>query len=138
MSEFTRLVPKKEWKRRYNQINEFEELLAENGTRIIKCFLHISKETQRARLQERIDIPEKNWKFNPGDLAERKLWSEYQEAYEDALAKCNTDVAPWYIIPSDRKWYRNLVISQLLKKVLIEMDPHYPEPEKDFSGIVVE
>ena len=132
------LVPKKQWKDRYEQINEFERLLSANGTKIVKCFLHISKETQRARLQERIDLPEKHWKFNPGDLDERKLWHDYQDAYQDAISNCNTDHAPWHIIPSDKKWYRNLVISQLLKRVLTEMDPQYPEAEEDFRGIVVE
>ena len=132
------LVPKKQWKSRYEQINEFENLLAANGTKIVKCFLHISKETQRARLQERVDLPEKHWKFNPGDLEERKLWSDYQDAYTDAISKCNTEHAPWHIIPSDKKWYRNLVISQLLKRTLTEMDPQYPAAEEDFRGIVVE
>jgi len=130
--------PKEQWSQRYQQINDFEKLLAANGTKIIKCFLHISKETQRQRLQERVDLPEKHWKFNPGDLKERKLWSDYQSAYQDALSKCNTDHAPWHIVPSDKKWYRNLVISQLLKNVLGEMNPQYPESEEDFRGIVVQ
>jgi len=132
------LVPKSVWSQRYELINDWEKLLTASGTTVVKCFLHISKETQRLRLQERIDIPEKNWKFNPGDLAERKLWSDYQEAYEAALAKCNTDHAPWHIIPSDKKWYRNLVISQLLKSVLEELDPQYPDAEGDWSGMVVD
>ena len=132
------LVPEKQWQMRYERINEFERLLAESGTRVMKCFLHISKETQRKRLQERVDVPEKHWKFNPGDLAERKLWSEYQNAYEDAISRCNTKTARWHIIPSDKKWYRNLVISQLLKRVLFEMNPQFPEAEEDFHGIVVE
>ena len=131
------LVPKDTWSQRYEQINDFEKLLAANGTKVIKCFLHISKETQRERLQERVDLPEKHWKFNPNDLKERERWSDYQKAYEDALTKCNTEHAPWYIVPSDRKWYRNLVISQLLKSVLTEMDPQYPDAEEDFRGIVV-
>jgi PPK2 family polyphosphate:nucleotide phosphotransferase len=132
------LVPESVWKTRYETINDFEKLLSDTGTRVVKCFLHISKETQRERLQERVDVPEKNWKFNPGDLAERKLWSQYQSAYEDALAKCNTDHSPWHITPSDKKWYRNLVISQLLKSVLEDLDPQYPPAESDYSGIVVE
>ena len=85
-----------------------------------------------------MDVPEKHWKFNPGDLKERKLWSDYQQAYEDALAKCNTKHSPWHIIPSDKKWYRNLVISQLLNKVLTDLDPQYPDAEDDFRGLVVE
>lgn len=132
------LVPESQWATRYDSINEFEKLLTDNGTTIIKCFLHISKETQRERLQERVDVPEKHWKFNPADLDERKLWSDYQSAYADALAECNTKHAPWYIIPSDKKWYRNLVISQLLKKVLTDLDPQFPEAQDDFRGLVVE
>ena len=132
------LVPKSEWSQRYELINDWEKLLSKNGTTVVKCFLHISKETQRERLQERVDIPEKHWKFNPADLAERKLWGDYQKAYEVALSKCSSDHAPWYIIPSDKKWYRNLVISQLLKKVLTDLDPQYPDAEEDFRGIVVE
>jgi len=132
------LVEKEQWSKYYDQMNDFERLLSENGTKVVKCFLHISKETQRERLQERVDVPEKHWKFNPGDLAERKLWSDYQRAYEDALSKCNTDHSPWHIIPSDKKWYRNLVISQLLKNVLTELDPQFPAAEEDFRGLVVE
>lgn len=132
------LVPEKIWKMRYEQINQFEELLSETGTTIVKCFLHISKSEQRKRLQERIDRPEKNWKFNPDDLHERKLWEDYQRAYEDALVKCNTGHAPWNIVPSDRKWYRNLIISELLLSTLRRMDPQFPNASGDFKGIVVE
>ncbi len=131
------LFPKSVWSQRYQQINDFEKLLNDTGTRIVKCFLHISKETQRQRLQERIDLPEKHWKFNPGDLAERKHWDDYQEAYVAALAKCSTDYAPWHIIPSDRKWYRNLVISELLKSTLEDLNPQYPESDEDPTGTVV-
>lgn len=132
------LVPEEQWRERYESINDFEKLLSDNGTKVVKCFLHISKDTQRERLQERVDVPEKHWKFNPDDLTERKRWPQYQLAYEDALSKCNTKNAPWYIIPSDKKWYRNLVISQLLKRVLEEMNPQFPEAVKDFRGLVVE
>lgn len=132
------LVPEKRWKRRYELINDFEKLLEETDTTIIKCFLHISKETQRERLQARLDDPDKHWKFNMGDLAERKKWDDYQEAYEAALEKCSTDHAPWFVIPSDRKWYRNLVVSELLKKTLKKMDPQTPAPEGDYDGLVVE
>jgi len=107
-------------------------------TKIVKCFLHISKETQRERLQARVDDTSKHWKFNLADLDERKLWKDYQDAYEDAIEKCNTDWAPWHIIPSDKKWYRNLVISELLKKTLKDLDPKLPAPEGDYAGIVVE
>lgn len=132
------LTPKSEWKRRYELINSFEKLLSECDTTIVKCFLHISKETQRERLQARVDEPESNWKFSFGDLEERKLWNQYQEAYEDALNKCNTKHAPWQIIPSDKKWYRNLVVSDLMCKTLEELAPQFPHSEADLSGIVVE
>lgn len=132
------LVPEKVWSKRYDQINEFEELLSESGTRIIKCFLHITKEEQRKRLQARIDDPEDHWKFNPLDLAERKHWDAYQRAYEEAIQRCNTANAPWYIIPSDRKWYRNLVVSQLLRSQLEELKPEFPPSQTAFEGLVVE
>jgi len=131
------IVPKEIWSQRYEQINQFEKLLHETGTKIVKCFLHISKDTQRARLQERIDLPEKHWKFNPGDLAEREKWDDYQDAYTAALQNCSTPFAPWHVIPSDKKWYRNLVVSQLLLSTLKEMDPAYPASEEDPTGTVV-
>ncbi len=132
------LVPKSEWKDRYDRINDFERILSDGGVTVVKCFLHISKEEQRERLQARLDNPDKRWKFSKGDLSERKLWDDYQEAYEDAVNKCNTDHAPWHIIPSDRKWYRNLVVSELLKDTLEAMDPQIPPSEKGLDGIVVE
>lgn len=132
------LVPEKEWKKRYDRINEFEQMLTDGRVTIVKCYLHISKEEQRERLQARLDNVEKRWKFSKGDLAERKLWPEYQQAYEAALNKCNTKHAPWNIIPSDRKWYRNLVVSELLKDTLEQMDPKTPPSEPGLDGIVVE
>ena len=132
------IVPKEIWSQRYEQINQFEKLLHETGTKIVKCFLHISKDTQRARLQERVDVPEKHWKFNPGDLKEREKWDDYQEAYTAALEKCSTPFAPWHVIPSDKKWYRNLVVSQLLLSTLKEMDPQYPSSDEDPTGTVVQ
>ena len=132
------LVPKNRWEKRYGLINDFERLLEETDTTIVKCFLHISKETQRERLQARLDDESKHWKFNMADLSERKLWDDYQEAYEDALGKCSTEHTPWHIIPSDRKWYRNLVVSELLHKTLTDLDPQFPEPEADYEGVVVE
>ena len=132
------IVPESQWSKRYDQINEFEKMLTENGTTIVKCFLHITKEAQRERLQDRVDVPGKNWKFNRDDLAERKLWPDYQEAYAAALMKCNTKHAPWNIIPSDKKWYRNLVVSELMLDTLQELDPSFPDADEDFSGIVVE
>ena len=132
------LKPESRWKKHYELINDWEKLLSTCDTKIVKCFLHISKETQRERLQARVDDNSKHWKFNMGDLDERKLWKDYQEAYEDAIEKCNTEWAPWHIIPSDKKWYRNLVISELLKKTLKELEPSFPAPEGDYAGIVVE
>jgi PPK2 family polyphosphate:nucleotide phosphotransferase len=132
------IVPKSQWSQRYELINEFEKLLHSCDTTVVKCFLHISKETQRERLQARLDDPNKHWKFNMGDLSERKLWDDYQEAYEAALSRCSTDHAPWHVIPSDRKWYRNLVVSELLKKTLEDLAPKFPEPEGDYDGVVVE
>jgi len=133
-----KLVPEAEWKSRYERINEFEKLLAEGGLTILKCFLHISRQEQRQRLQARLDDPNKRWKFSHGDIQERKLWNDYQRAYEDALTKCNTEHAPWHIIPADRKWYRNLVISRLMRDRLQRMDPQYPPAAEGLENVVVE
>jgi PPK2 family polyphosphate:nucleotide phosphotransferase len=132
------LVPRSEWEQRYDLINDFEKLLTSCGTVILKCFLHISKDTQRRRLQERIDEQIDQWKFCKQDLEERKKWDDYQQAYEAALTRCSTIHAPWYIVPSDRKWYRNLIVSELLRKTLEEIDPHYPPSDDDLSGLIVE
>jgi len=131
------LVPEARWRARYDQINAFEAMLAAEGTTILKFFLHISKDEQKMRLQERLDDPAKRWKFSTGDLKERALWDEYQAAYEEALARTSTDVAPWYIIPADRKWYRNLVISEIVIETLKGLGMAYPEPP-DLSGVVIE
>ncbi len=132
------MVPRKTWQQRYQQINDFERLLSESGTIILKCYLHVSREEQRERLQARIDEPQSNWKFSQADLAERKFWDDYQQAYQDALIACNTHHAPWYIIPSDRKWYRNLLVSELMRQTLEKLDPNYPTVTEDISQIVVE
>jgi PPK2 family polyphosphate:nucleotide phosphotransferase len=133
-----KLAPEAEWKSRYSRINEFEELLVEGGMTILKFFLHISKDEQRQRLQERLDDHGKRWKFRLGDLDERKLWDDYQQAYEDALTKCNTKHAPWHIVPADRKWYRNLIVSQTIRQTLEKMDPQFPPPEPGLEGIQIE
>lgn len=125
------LVPEQVWKLRYQQIADFERMLSENGTVVLKFFLHISKSEQAQRLQERIDDPEKHWKMNPGDLEERKLWSKYMTAYADAIAKCNTDDSPWYVIPSDHKWFRNLAISEIVVDRLERLKLRYPKPTFD-------
>ncbi len=132
------LVPQSVWSKRYEQINQFEKLLSETGTTLVKCYLHISHTEQRVRLQARMDNPDAHWKVNLGDLEERKLWHSYREAYNDAITQCNTPWAPWYIIPADRKWYRNLVVSELLVKTLKSMDPQYPRAARDYRGMVVE
>ncbi len=132
-----KLVAEERWSRRYEHIRAFERLLADEGTVIVKFFLHISKEEQRRRLQARLDDPTKNWKFRRGDLDDRALWDEYQRAYEDAITETSTDYAPWFVVPADRKWYRNLVVSTVLVETLEGMDLRYPEPEGDLSGIVI-
>jgi len=132
------LVPEAVWRRRYDQINEFEELLTESGTRLLKLYLHISKDEQKERLQARLDNPDKHWKFSVGDLAERDRWDQYQAAYEEALTRCSTEHAPWHIIPANRKWYRNMVVAELVRDTLEDMAPQFPEPEEDLSGVVIE
>ena len=133
-----KLVPEEVWKKRYGQINDFEEMLAENGTTILKFYLHIDKEEQKKRLQARLDDPDKHWKFRKGDLDERKLWGEYMQAYEDMLNKTSTAAAPWFIVPANHKWYRDLVISSILVERLEGLKMKFPEPEEDLSGVVVE
>lgn len=132
------LVPKEVWKRRYAHINAFEKMLADEGTTILKFFLHISKEEQKERLQARLDDPEKHWKFNIGDLAERKLWDEYQAAYAEAIRRTSTEVAPWYIVPADHKWYRNLVVAQTIVQTLEALNPTYPVTSTPIEEIVIE
>jgi PPK2 family polyphosphate:nucleotide phosphotransferase len=132
------LVPKEVWKRRYDQINDFERLLGETGTLILKFFLHISPEEQKERLQDRLDDPTKRWKFRLGDLEDRKLWPDYQKAYEDLLARTSQDQAPWYLVPADKKWYRNLFVATVLVEALEELKIADSEPAEDLSGVVVE
>ncbi len=132
------LVPEHVWKRRYAQINDFERLLSEEGTTILKFFLHIDLAEQKERLQARLDDPTKHWKFNPGDLKERARWDEYVAAYEDVLNKTSTEYAPWYIVPANRKWFRNLVIAEVLVETLENLDMQYPQPKEDLSQIVIE
>lgn len=132
------LVPKAAWSKRYRQINDFERLLSENGVRILKFFLHISKEEQKKRLQARLDNPEKHWKVDPADARERRHWKAYHDAYEDALTRCSTRWAPWHVIPSDRKWFRDLAVSTILRRTLEEMDPRFPEPAHDLSKIRID
>jgi len=132
------LVPKAVWRERYEHINNFEKLLADNGVTILKFFLHISKDEQKQRLQERLEDKSKNWKFNPGDLKERALWNDYMAAYEDAINKCNTPWAPWHIVPANKKWYRNLAISERLIEALESLDMNYPPAPEGIEKIVIE
>lgn len=131
------LVAPSRWEKRYEHINNFEKLLADEGTTIIKFFLHISKDEQKERLEERLADPEKHWKFATGDLAERERWDDYQEAFEAALSRTSTEYAPWYIIPADRKWYRNLVISEVIIDTLKGLEMAYPPAEEGLDDIVV-
>lgn len=132
------LVHKPVWEKRFDHINNFEKLLADEGTKIIKFFLHISKDEQKERLQERLDIPEKQWKFSSGDLKERLLWEDYTKAFEDVLSKTSTSYAPWYIIPANRNWYRNWLISSILVDELKSLKMKYPEPQEDLSKIKID
>ncbi|MEX0783080.1 MAG: polyphosphate kinase 2 family protein [Dehalococcoidia bacterium] len=131
------IAPEKVWTRRYGEINDLERFLIDNGTVILKFFLHISKDEQRERLQERVDNPKKHWKFNLGDLEERKLWDDYQAAFQDMVAHCNTEIAPWHVVPADRNWYRNLVVAQAIVAKLESLDLKYPLSTDDLTGVKV-
>lgn len=126
------------WSRRYDHINDFERMLSDEGTTILKFFLHISLDEQKERLQARIDEPDKRWKFNRGDLKERALWSEYIQAYEDVLTRTSTTWAPWYIVPADRKWYRNLVVASNIVETLLGLNMKFPQPEDDFQDVTID
>ena len=132
------LVSEKTWKKRYDQIKQFEKMLVEEGTTILKFFLHIDKEEQKERFQARLDDPTKHWKFNPNDLKDRALWEDYQRAYEDVLNKTSTELAPWYVIPANKKWYRNLLIAEILIKTLKSFKMQYPENNIDPTTIHIE
>jgi PPK2 family polyphosphate:nucleotide phosphotransferase len=125
------LVPPAVWMQRYDEINAFERGLAEDGVTLVKVFLHISREEQLKRLLARLDKPRKHWKFSPSDIDDRALWPAFQEAYEAALARCSTPAAPWYVVPADRKWYRNWAVGRLLLEHLEEIDPQYPKADFD-------
>ncbi|MBA2417041.1 MAG: polyphosphate kinase 2 family protein, partial [Geodermatophilaceae bacterium] len=128
-----RLAKRETIERRYTEINRFEQRVVADGTTVVKCFLHISAERQKERLLARLDDPSKHWKFNPGDVDERRRWADYQLAYEMALERCSTEPAPWYVVPSDRKWYRNWAISQLLLETLTGLDPQLPPVDFDVA-----
>lgn len=131
-----KLVPEEVWKRRYDQINNFEKLLAEEGTTILKFYLHISADEQKERLRARLEDPTKHWKFHPNDLKERQLWNAYMQAYEDALEKTSTKYAPWYIVPANKKWYRDLVVASVILETLKDLKMEYPQPKYDVASIL--
>jgi PPK2 family polyphosphate:nucleotide phosphotransferase len=131
------LVPKSVWSKRYDLINAFERHLVETGTTVVKFFLAIDKDEQRARFQARYDDPTKRWKFSMADLAERKLWDDYQEAFDDMLDKTSTDIAPWYLIPANRKWFRDLTVSTILADTIDDLKPQYPPVADDVPADLV-
>ena len=129
------LVPEREWYARYEIINDFEKELVDDGVTVLKCFLNITFDTQRERLLARLHDPDKHWKFNEGDVDERARWAEYQVAFDAMLERCNTPHAPWYVVPSDHKKYRNWAIGELLRETFEELDPHYPQPALDIPAL---
>jgi PPK2 family polyphosphate:nucleotide phosphotransferase len=132
------LVPRKVWKRRYKKINQFERILGDNNTVILKFFLHISQDEQKKRLQERLQDPTHYWKFSRHDIEERRYWDDYQQAYEDVLTRCSTKRAPWHIVPANHKWYRNLVVAETMVDALHAMKLRYPKPPEDVAKIVID
>jgi PPK2 family polyphosphate:nucleotide phosphotransferase len=133
-----KLAPKSVWSRRYDEINDFERTLTEGGTTIVKFFLSIDRDEQRARFQARYDDPTKRWKFSMGDLEERKLWDDYQAAFNDVLSKTSTDIAPWYVIPANRKWFRNLAVATILAETMAALKPAYPPEPNLPANLVIE
>ena len=131
-------APEPVWRRRYGHIRDFEHMLVDEGTNVLKIFLNVSKEEQRERMQDRVDDPDERWKFRLGDLDDRALWDDYQLAFRDAIRETSTDDAPWYVVPADRKWVRNLVVAKILRHHLEQIDPQYPQPDEGIDGIVVE
>ncbi len=131
------IVPEETWRRRYGLINDFERGLALSGITVLKFFLHISKEEQKRRLQARLDDPDKRWKFSSNDIKERAFWEDYQRAFEDALNNCSTEHAPWYVVPANKKWYRNLVVARAIADTLEAMAPQYPPAEAGLEKVVV-
>ena len=132
------VVDDEQCERRHRHIREFERMLTDEGTTLVKVFLHLSKDEQRERLQARIDDPEKNWKFKRSDLETRRRWDEYQQRYEAAITATSTDWAPWHVVPADHKWVRDVAVATLLVDVLERLDPRIPDPEEDLEGLVVE
>ena len=132
-----KLAAEKVWRRRYEHIRAFEKLLTDEGTTVVKVFLHLSRDEQRKRLQERLDNPEKRWKFRAGDLDDRALWDDFTQAYEDALHETSTDDAPWYVVPADHNWSRNLAVAEILVAALERLDPKLPEPAPGIESMKI-
>ena len=132
------LVPRSVWSKRYEQINLFERILSENGVKIIKFFLHISKDEQKKRFEKRLQDPTKRWKVAAGDFEERKRWDDYIEAFEEALSRCSTEHAPWYVIPANKKWFRDVAVSDILLSTMEGMDMKFPDPKIDVSKLKLE
>jgi PPK2 family polyphosphate:nucleotide phosphotransferase len=132
-----KFAPHSVWSKRFQHINDFEKLLSDEGTTVIKCFLNVSKAEQAQRFQDRLDDPTKSWKFRAGDLADRKLWPKYQEAYEDTIRKTSTPYAPWHVVPADRNWVRNLAVAKILLNALQQLDPQFPPPEPGLDKIKI-
>ena len=130
-------MPPEVWKRRYDHLNCFEKMLHDEGTSVVKFYLHISKDYQKQRLQRRLDRPDKHWKFNPEDLAELARWDDYQAALEEALSRCSTKDCPWYVVPAERRWFRNLLVAQVMVERLASMKPTYPAVSFDPTKIMI-
>jgi PPK2 family polyphosphate:nucleotide phosphotransferase len=133
-----KLFPEEVWKRRQRHVVDFERMLVEEGTTIVKIFLHISKEEQKLRLESRLKNPVKHWKFNPDDLADRARWDDFMEAYEDVMSRTSTESAPWYVVPADRKWYRNLCVARIMLDTLSKLDMEFPQIDWDPKAIRIE
>jgi polyphosphate kinase 2 (PPK2 family) len=131
------MVPEDVWSRRYDQINAFERNLSLSGITVLKFFLHISKDEQKKRLQSRLDSPDKRWKFSSNDIKERAFWEAYQQAFEDAIGNCSTEHGPWYVVPANKKWYRNLVVARTIADTLETMDPRYPPAEEGLEKVTI-
>jgi PPK2 family polyphosphate:nucleotide phosphotransferase len=131
------LVPEEVWRERYRQINDFERNLSNDGVSVLKFYLHISRDEQKRRLQSRLDNPDKRWKFSSADIKERAFWDDYQAAFEDALTNCSTQHAPWYVVPANKKWYRNLVVARTIADTLAALDPHFPPAEEGLDLVEI-
>ena len=132
-----KLAPANVWRRRYEHIRSFERMLVDEGTAVVKVFLHVSRDEQRKRLQERIDDPEKRWKLQLTDLDDRKLWDRFTTAYEDVIRETSTDWAPWHVVPADHNWVRNLAVAELLVETLERLDPQLPTADPALDGIEI-